>query len=343
MSVAATSQSPFPYANGQLFPDSYFGETEPAAHHLPIFSEGGSFSFKDVLDTLNPLQHLPVISTIYREVTGDEPGAGARLAGATLYGGPIGLGVELVNCAIDDNTGKDMGGHMVAMAEDALGLSPSGGADTQLAADQATPTQVAAAAPAPGSPSTESAVAGAAAEPPPPVAAPLPPIAAEAVTAAPIPAGAPAGGGAPVNITAAELPAQTPVPGAVTAAAKPMPVPRAAAAHFLPVPQRQVVQPVQPPPVTVSLSNNGEMSHVPITGRPTYVSTGPSAATVQRVLASEGQTNAPLGAGPPGMTAPGVAPPPPGQDWFTASMTAALDKYQKSSKLADPPPATASP
>ena len=45
-------------------------------HHLQTFAEGDdSPSFKDVLDTINPLQHIPIINTIYRELTGDQPGA----------------------------------------------------------------------------------------------------------------------------------------------------------------------------------------------------------------------------------------------------------------------------
>ncbi len=331
MSVSASDPSPFPYANGKLFPDSYFGQTEPATHHLPIFSGGGDTpSFKDVLDTINPLQHIPVISTIYRAITGDEPTASARLAGGALYGGPIGLVGELINCAIEDHTGKDVGDHMVAMIEDGFGSSPSGDGSTQLAA--ASPAAAAAAGgataatPAPGAQTADAQTAmartAAAAEPPAPLAAPQSPVAA-----------------APIKLAAAQL---TPPP-AGPPAAKPMPLPRGAPMRFLPVPPRQAVQPVQPPPVAEPLSNDGTMSHVPITGRPTYTPAGPSAATVQRVLAAEGQAGTPLGAGPPGMTASGAPPVPAGQDWFTASMTQALDQYQKTSKLSAAPPATASP
>ena len=43
----------------------------PAQSH---FWAGNGFSFHDLLDTINPLQHLPVVSTIYRAITGDRPG-----------------------------------------------------------------------------------------------------------------------------------------------------------------------------------------------------------------------------------------------------------------------------
>ena len=55
----------------------------------------GSFSFKDLLDIVNPLQHLPVVGSIYRYLTGDEPAAGTRIIGDALYGGPIGFGVSV--------------------------------------------------------------------------------------------------------------------------------------------------------------------------------------------------------------------------------------------------------
>src|SRR3974390_532892 len=47
----------------------------------------GSFSFKDLLDIVNPLQHVPIIGSIYRYLTGDEPSGGARVIGESLYGG----------------------------------------------------------------------------------------------------------------------------------------------------------------------------------------------------------------------------------------------------------------
>jgi len=79
-------------------------------------SEGGFLSFiKAVIDVINPLQHIPVISTIYRHITGDEISPMARIAGDTLYGGPIGAAMGVVNVAMEEHTGKDMGGTVLAM------------------------------------------------------------------------------------------------------------------------------------------------------------------------------------------------------------------------------------
>lgn len=78
-----------------------------------MFGEEG-FSFGDFLDVVNPLHHLPVVGAIYRSLTGDEIDPGAKVAGGTLYGGPIGLAAGVVNAMIEDHSGDDLGGHAMA-------------------------------------------------------------------------------------------------------------------------------------------------------------------------------------------------------------------------------------
>lgn len=78
--------------------------------------ENGFLSFLfGILDVINPLQHIPVVSTIYRYLTGDEISPMARIAGDTLYGGPIGAAVAVVNVAVEQSTGKDIGDTVLAM------------------------------------------------------------------------------------------------------------------------------------------------------------------------------------------------------------------------------------
>lgn len=97
-----------------------------------LFGKDG-FGFDDFLDIINPLQHIPVVSTIYRALTDDQIEPGARLAGGALFGGGIGFAGALVNAVIENDTGKDIGDHALAM----VGLSSeSGGAPAQLAAAQ---------------------------------------------------------------------------------------------------------------------------------------------------------------------------------------------------------------
>ncbi|WP_049974236.1 hypothetical protein [Azospirillum sp. B4] len=75
-------------------------------------------SFWDVVDIINPLQHIPVISTIYREITGDTIKAPAKILGGLLYGGPIGMALATGDAIIEEETGEDVGAHVM----DALGL-----------------------------------------------------------------------------------------------------------------------------------------------------------------------------------------------------------------------------
>ena len=79
--------------------------------------EKGDFSFGDILDAINPLQHLPVISTLYRAITGDEIGTAPRLIGDLLFGGPIGFMTGVISVGIKDQTGKDPGEQVLAMLE----------------------------------------------------------------------------------------------------------------------------------------------------------------------------------------------------------------------------------
>ncbi|HWK46842.1 MAG TPA: hypothetical protein VNT30_19135 [Stellaceae bacterium] len=79
------------------------------------FWDGEDFGFTDVLAALNPLQHVPIIGSIYRAITGDTIGNVARVLGDTLYGGPIGLVTSLINVALVEGTGKDLGENAIAM------------------------------------------------------------------------------------------------------------------------------------------------------------------------------------------------------------------------------------
>ena len=79
-----------------------------------LFGDDG-FTFEDFLDIINPLQHIPVISTIYRELTGDKIAMMPRILGGTLFGGPIGAGAAVVNAALHHETGKDIGEHVAAL------------------------------------------------------------------------------------------------------------------------------------------------------------------------------------------------------------------------------------
>jgi hypothetical protein len=79
-----------------------------------LFGEDG-FTLGDVLDVLNPLQHIPFVSTLYRELTGDTISQGAKLVGNTLLGGPLGLLAGIADSIFETETGKDVGATALAM------------------------------------------------------------------------------------------------------------------------------------------------------------------------------------------------------------------------------------
>ncbi|MGB8275679.1 MAG: hypothetical protein WCF16_10475 [Alphaproteobacteria bacterium] len=78
-----------------------------------LFGDDG-FGFDDVLDIINPLQHIPIVSSIYRALTGDHIDAGPRMIGGAILGGGLGFASAAINAVIEDQTGKDLGEHVVA-------------------------------------------------------------------------------------------------------------------------------------------------------------------------------------------------------------------------------------
>jgi hypothetical protein len=92
----------------------------------------GGMTFADFLDIINPLQHLPIISTIYRAITGDKIGLAAKLVGGTLYGGPIGFLAQGVTAAFEQGAGKTTGEMLAELVHDVFG--PSDAPDEAVAA-----------------------------------------------------------------------------------------------------------------------------------------------------------------------------------------------------------------
>lgn len=73
-----------------------------------------SFSFWDILDMINPLQHLPIIGHVYRAITGDTMKAPARIIGGAAFGGPLGAAAGIVNTVSELETGRDLTGNVLA-------------------------------------------------------------------------------------------------------------------------------------------------------------------------------------------------------------------------------------
>ena len=65
-----------------------------------LFGQDG-LNFRDVIDLINPLHHIPIVGKIYRAITGDQIAPGIRIAGGTIFGGPIGAAFAAAGMAMD--------------------------------------------------------------------------------------------------------------------------------------------------------------------------------------------------------------------------------------------------
>ncbi|MCP5198746.1 MAG: hypothetical protein H6977_01950 [Gammaproteobacteria bacterium] len=101
-----------------------------------LFGDDG-FTFGDLVDLVNPLQHIPVLGSYYRKWTGDTIAPALRIAGGALFGGPIGAGFAAAGLAVE------------AGIRGALDLPAQDAAPTTAVADAATaPVSASAAGPA---------------------------------------------------------------------------------------------------------------------------------------------------------------------------------------------------
>jgi hypothetical protein len=80
-------------------------------------SSDEDFSFQDLLSIVNPLQHIPVVSTLYRALTGDTIKPLERIVGDTLYGGTPGFASGVANVVFEKVTGKDFGATVLALLD----------------------------------------------------------------------------------------------------------------------------------------------------------------------------------------------------------------------------------
>ncbi len=81
----------------------------------PPSSGATEFSFHDILDIINPLQHIPIVGTLYRAISGDTIKPFDKVAGDTLYGGPLGFVSSMADLVFQKITGKDFGATVLAL------------------------------------------------------------------------------------------------------------------------------------------------------------------------------------------------------------------------------------
>lgn len=83
-------------------------------------SSGSAFS--TLLDAINPLQHIPIVSNIFRASQGTSISTVSQLAGDTLYGGLLGGAISsfissLGDVAVKGATGEGISEHVLSMLD----------------------------------------------------------------------------------------------------------------------------------------------------------------------------------------------------------------------------------
>lgn len=112
----ATARTPPALGHGPKPGGSHPGGSHPGGSQpggVSLWDSDG-FGFGDFLDAINPLQHLPVIGSLYREFVGDDIGAIPKLVGGALFAGIPGLIGSAVDTAFEAISGKDIGSTALA-------------------------------------------------------------------------------------------------------------------------------------------------------------------------------------------------------------------------------------
>ena len=91
-------------------------EHKAKTEFLPFGTDGPTFL--DFLDIVNPLQHLPVVSSYYRKLTGDTIDPVPLIAGSTLFFGPIGGAISGTNLVLEQISGRNFNEHVMAFISD---------------------------------------------------------------------------------------------------------------------------------------------------------------------------------------------------------------------------------
>src|ERR1700744_3082919 len=95
-------------------PASTPADQKGASSSTAAKSSDWDFSFHNLLDIVNPLEHLPIIGTLYRAITGTHIGIPEKIAGDALYGGLWGAVSGVADAAFEAVTGKDFGSTVLA-------------------------------------------------------------------------------------------------------------------------------------------------------------------------------------------------------------------------------------
>lgn len=105
-SNVSPAQAGRPHPHNHLVNDDFFG------------------GFADMLDSINPLQHIPGVSKIYQAITDDTISPSAQLIGGAVFGGPVGFLAAIVNNISQSVTGNDLVGNMLSWFDESPPAAP---------------------------------------------------------------------------------------------------------------------------------------------------------------------------------------------------------------------------
>lgn len=113
-----TSETPeTTLAQAQSTPATPQSDAALAYRSAPQGTEtNAEFGFLDLVDIINPLQHVPIVGHLYREITGDEIKSSSRVFGGAIYGGGLGAAGGLVDAILIEETGNDFTGNAMNIA-----------------------------------------------------------------------------------------------------------------------------------------------------------------------------------------------------------------------------------
>lgn len=120
-------------AQGESFPEISRSARMDGAKEATKVVEAESPEFGDLVDLLNPLQHIPVVGSIYRALTGDEikpevKVAGGFLLGAATGGIMLGAAAAVANAVFEQANGKEP---VIEVAQNIFGGPESGPANLE--------------------------------------------------------------------------------------------------------------------------------------------------------------------------------------------------------------------
>lgn len=82
-----------------LTPDKTETLVEDSPSATP-FANGETPDLGDLIDVVNPLQHIPLVNQYYRDWTGDDIGYLSQVAGGAFWGGSVGVATSFINIGL---------------------------------------------------------------------------------------------------------------------------------------------------------------------------------------------------------------------------------------------------